>query len=548
MVRRISSGALCAFIAAICATSSTPALADGDLTKVQHIVILMQENHSFDNYFGALPYAPGGPYHAPHGFDRDRDGDKGCRADDHGCVDGLACKVTPGGDLRCFNSNPDADGRRVLAFHDSRRCVIPDLDHGWFGTHREADFLAPNESLERFRGDGFVRQNDLTEQLDTAAEAPVEDQTMAFYDQDELPFYYGLAESFAISDRHFSSVLGPTFPNRAYGLAATSFGHLTTNDTFPPPGGYKPVNGTIFDLMDKNGVTWADYFQDVPQGGSYRSFTAQAVDPHFLPLKLFLAQAAGVPQLPPLPQVAFVDPNFGVLGGLAAENDEHPPTDIQRGQASVSAIINAIRNGPHWQDTIIFLTYDENGGFFDHVKPPRAPQGGERTPDGVAPGQCEDLSNPPASLQPGGGAECAANPFSKTDTSVADAEALCPALAEDPTGPFPAECASFDQLGFRVPFVAVSPFAKPHYVSHAVSDHTSLLALIEKRFMTSGAALHLVADRDGDADDVDLSRPHLTRRDLFANTLEDMFDFDRSPSLATEVGSALPPTQDCTPK
>lgn len=534
IARNLSRGAFCGFLALGAAFLARPALADGDLQNLQHIVVIMQENHSFDNYFGALPYVPGGPYHSSQGFDFSLfggDGDGGgCRADDHRCVDGLACRITATGDLQCFNSNPDADGKRVFAFHDSRRCVAPDLDHEWVGTHHEANFLDPNDALRRFKADGFVRQNDLTEQIDSGPETATEDQTMNFYNQDEIPFYYGLAENFAISDRHFASVLGPTFPNRSYALAATSFGHLTTSDTFPPPGGYKPITGTIFDLMDAHGVTWADYFQDVPAGGSFRNFSAQAVDPHFLPLQLFLAQAAGAPGLPPLPQVSFVDPDFGVVGGIAKENDEHPPTDIQRGQASVSTIINAIRNGPHWQDTIIFLTYDEHGGFYDHAKPPPAPQDGERTPDGISPGQCADLSNVPASLQPGGGAECSVNPLSKTNTSVLDAGALCPAFAADPTGPFPAQCASFDQLGIRVPFVAVSPFSKPHYVSHVVSDHTSILALIEKRFMTSGGA-----------------RPHLTKRDLYASTLEDMFDFNRSPSLFTQVGTAAPPVDDCTP-
>src|SRR5438309_10613968 len=83
-----------------------------------------------------------------------------------------------------------------------------------------------------------------------------------------IPFYYSLAANFAVNDRYFSSVLGPTFPNRSYFMAATSFGHLTTNDTFPPPGGYKPITGTIFDLLDKGKISWADYFQDAPQGGS----------------------------------------------------------------------------------------------------------------------------------------------------------------------------------------------------------------------------------------------------------------------------------------
>jgi phospholipase C len=509
---------------------------EGDLRKVKHVIILMQENHSFDNYFGALAYAPGSPYHSPHRADRDGDRDdrRECAEHDHRCVDGLSCSVDRAGQFHCSNSNLDVAGPRVRAFHDSRRCVIPDLDHGWASSHREANFAFPNWALWFAPNDGFVRVNDVSEQPDTGGENPTEDQTMAFYNQDELPFYYDLAAKFAISDRYFCSVLGPTFPNRSYLVAATSFGHLTTSDTFPPPGGYKPITGTIFDLLDADHVTWADYFQDAPQGGAFRPFGVSGVDPHFLPLTVFLAQAAGAPGLPPLPEVVFIDPNFGLFG-LQAENDEHPPTDIQRGQAFVSQVVNALRNGPAWKDSVLFITYDEHGGFYDHVQPPRARQGHHRTPDGISPGQCADLSNPPVSLQPGQGAECAANPISSTDTTVKDAIDLCPALAADPTGPFPAQCASFDQLGFRVPFLAISPFSKPRYVSHTVGDHTSLLAFIEKRFLSAG---------DGDHDD---KRLHLTRRDQHAHTLEDLFDFDNAPSLHTAVTQAAPPAVDCTP-
>ena len=139
-------------------------------------------------------------------------------------------------------------------------------------------------------------------------------------------------------------------------------------------------------------------------------------------------------------------------------------------------MINAVRNGPNWKDSIIFFTYDEHGGSYDHVRPPRARQGGQRTPDGIVPGLCADLSNPPASQQPGGGANCT--------LSLNIEKSFCAAFAANPTGPFPDECASFDQLGFRVPFMAISPFSKPHYVSHTVADHTSLLAFIEKRFLS----------------------------------------------------------------
>lgn len=490
------------------------AFAAGNLQKVNHIIIVVQENHSYDNYFGVLAYAAHSPYHpAANGS---------CASDDDKCVDGLTCSFGAKGKLVCANTNWDHGGGWVHAFHSRSRCVKPDLDHGWVATHREINFTYPNRTLTWPLSDGFIRVNDATEQIDRGERA-VEDQTISYFDETDLPFYYGLAEKFAISDRHFSSVLGPTIPNRFYLMAATSFGHLTTNDTVPPPGGYKPITGTIFDLLDKYNVSWADYFEDVPQAALFR-----VPDAHTLPLDAFLKQAAGVG--PALPQVVFIDPNLGTTG-TALQDDEHPPTDIQRGQAHVSKVVNAVRNGPYWKDSILFITYDEHGGFYDHAKPPAAVQGSIRTPDGIAPGQCADLSNPPASTKPGGGAECAVNPVSKTDTSVRDAVRLCPALAQNPTGPYPVSCASFDQLGVRIPLIAVSPFSRPSYVSHVARDHTALLALIEKRFMQQPGH----------------PRPHLTARDKYAASLEDLFDFDHSPSLNIAVGHAAPPVTDCTP-
>ncbi|HET9622953.1 MAG TPA: alkaline phosphatase family protein [Kofleriaceae bacterium] len=477
-----------------------------DLQKVKHVIVVLMENHSFDNYLGVLPYVSGGPYHAPTSS-------AGCQGDDHACVDGLTCRVDASGALQCSNSNRDDDGSSVVAFHNSNRCVQPDVEHGWVGTHREVNFAAPNATRSQQPMDGFVRVNN-------AIQPSNDDQTMGYYNQSELPFYYDLAQHFAISDRFFSSLLGPTFPNRAYFAAATSFGHLTTSDQIPPLDGYKPIHGTIFDLLDRNNVSWADYYTDIPQGASFRPFGSTIIDPHFLPMAVFLAKAAGVPAAGDLPSVSFVDPGFGPVSNATA-TDEHPPTDIQRGQAFVSAVVNAVRSGPFWKDSVIFITYDEHGGFYDHVAPPRA-----IPPDDIQPGQCADLSNPPASLQPGGGAECSDNLHGDPDTSVVVATQLCPALASNPTGPYPDGCAKFDQLGVRVPFIAVSPFSRPQYVSHTTADLTSILSFIETRFTP---------------------HQHLTERDHHANNLLELFDFANAPSLATPVGFAAPPLVDCTP-
>ena len=512
--------------------SVATARADGNVHNVNHVIIIMQENHSFDNYFGALPYAPGSPYHSG-----------ACKNSDHSCVDGLTCSFDMSGNLNCTNSNLDDDGSAVTSFHDSNYCPGPDLDHGWTASHSEANFADPADALLSTLNDGFVRFNDITEQPDTSE--PDADDTMGFYTQDDLPFYYALAQTFAIDDRYFCSVVGPTFPNRSYEMAATSFGHTTTSEIFPPgvnPAnpflinnsiGYQPVTGSIFDLLDASGITWLNYAEDLPTSPDFRGNHIAFLSAHIRQLSnnvviksynpgannFFADAAAGT-----LPQVSFIDPAFlpsqintpagpifiGPSGGF--ETDEHPPNDIRAGEFVTSQIINAVRNGPNWKDSVIFLTYDEHGGFYDHVAPPAASQAGALNPDGIDPGLCEDLSNPPASLLPGGGANC--------EFSENDALSICPAFMQE-TAPYPAACANFNQLGFRVPFVVISPFAKPHYVSHMVGDHTSILAFIEQRFLPDGS--------------------HLTLRDQNANRLQDMFDFNGSPSLNATIPSAPAP-------
>jgi phospholipase C len=155
-MRRTSRIALGTFLGLVFLPGSKPAFAQESLQKVKHIIIVMQENHSFDNYFGALAFAPDSPYHTPGGIDHDGHG--ACQEGDHSCVDGLSCMMDASGGLHCFNSNIDDGGHSVFTFHDSRRCVLPDLDHEWLGTHKEANFLHPNDALGDFRADGFVRR------------------------------------------------------------------------------------------------------------------------------------------------------------------------------------------------------------------------------------------------------------------------------------------------------------------------------------------------------------------------------------------------------
>lgn len=495
------------------ATSTPPGF-----NNLQHIIIAMQENHSFDNYFGVLGLAAGGPYH---------NGAGSCAATDNACVNGLSCTRNAAGAYTCKNSNPDNPCTRYVdpstqlvtyyclpgsqqsatVFHNSDYCPAPDLDHGWESSHHEGNLQNPNGMLKSSPNNGFVTVNDATEQTDSGPESANDDPTIGFYNEADLPFYYGLAETFAIDDNYHAAVVGPTFPNRSFLMTATAFGHLDTNEEIPPASRgtklYQPISGTIFDLLDQQGITWVDYFTDLPQAGSFRL----PVPPHFAPIAQFFADL----QSGNLPQVVFLDPEL--LGVTNTATDEHPPHDIRYGQFYMSQIVSALRSSNYWANSILFITYDEHGGFYDHMAPPPASQGGKLNPDGINPGQCEDLSNPPASESPGAGANCA--------DSQTDAANLCPGFS--PTGLYPAACANFNQLGFRVPFIAVSPFSKPRYVSHTVGTHTSLLKLIELRFLSGNSNL----------------RNHLTLRDEYSNPLFDMFDFANMPSKNVDL-AALP--------
>ncbi len=367
------------------------------IKKIEHIVVVMQENHSFDNYLGRLHYE-GQP----------------------------ASEALPGN-----ASNPDPlnpHGPPIKVFHADTLCSVEDLDHSWNGTHK---------AWNHGQMDGFTSVN--RDSLD-----PNGSRAMSYYDGDDLSYYYRLFSTFAMGDRYFSSVLGPTFPNRYYLLAGTSFGQVadTVPNIFADPNAYAPPNGTIFEQLDRAGVTWKVYYSQVPFAAIFGYVRRHWWN--LAPIEAFYLDAL----LGKLPQVAFVDPVF--LG--AQENDEHPPTDVQIGQHYVSQLIATVFASPLWSSTALFLTYDEHGGYFDHVPPPHA-----TPPDNIAP-----------ILQPG----------------------------DEPGG--------FDRYGVRVPAAVISPFSRPHYVSHVVNDHTSILKFISTRF----------------------NLPPLTWRVAAANPMLEFFDFD----------------------
>ena len=411
---------LAGLAALVTAAGSNTAGAVVPFSKINHFVVVMQENRSFDHYFGHLKaYDPT-----------------------------LAVEPEP------TTGNLAPNGALIKPFHQTSYCEVADLDHSWTGTHKEWNGGAM---------DGFAKQN-------AVAKDPTGHRTMGYYTQADLPYYYDLYDKFAISDTYFSSVLDQTFPNRFYLLSGTSFGHIR-ND-FPVPPAYNPLTDysqkTIFERLDAKKISWRIYFNEVPFGFLYGYVRTHAVG-HVFPITQYFVDAA----LGLLPQVSFVDPIF--IATVNVENDEHPPANVQIGQKFVATVTNALMKSPSWHDSALILTYDEHGGFYDHMPPPAAPK-----PDAISP-----------MLQPG-----------------------------DAPG-------EFDRLGIRVPFVVVSPWSKGHYVSSAlpvstssgdavyatpghVYSHTSILKTFEERF---GLAA-------------------LTARDAASNDLADFFNFT-APTFAT---------------
>lgn len=381
-----------------------PALPEGadTLPGIDHIVILMLENHSFDNFFGML-----------------------------GRGDGFMLD----GSGRPTATNPYADGQLQHAFHMPTTCQLP--------ARPSNEWTASHNSYDGGLNDGFVRTP-----ISPASSGIVGGVAMGYWTGADLPFTYSLASIFPIGDRWFGSCLGQTDPNRRYLIAATSAG--MTTDIGTGLGGVigdlslvVPANGTIFNQLDAHGISWADYSVTYPNGTTSELFPVNDLvtgTVHRRVFSQFYTDVAGAN----LPAVALLDPNFDT-------QSQENPQNIVIGEALLADVVNALAASPLWSTTMLIVNYDEHGGYYDHIPPP-------------------------------------------------------PALVPDDIGPIvqPGEAAydGFGRYGFRVPSVVVSPYSKPDYVSHQVYDHTSILAMIERKW----------------------NLPALTYRDANANDLTDFLD------------------------
>jgi phospholipase C len=192
---------------------------------------------------------------------------------------------------------------------------------------------------------------------------------MGYYDGDQLPVYDFLARRFCVCDRWFCPVRGATFPNRLYAVAGRAAG---SRDNASPPVYHFP---SFVRHLDAARATWRWYTHEIfatiwAVDRDYLPKTFDNVRPFSSPFSFddfFSAAQAGT-----LPNVAWIDPNFVDVGGPVGSNDDHPPSDVRAGQELVLRVFNALVRGPAWERTLLIVTYDEHGGFFDHVSPPAA--------------------------------------------------------------------------------------------------------------------------------------------------------------------------------
>jgi phospholipase C len=261
------------------------------------------------------------------------------------------------------------------------------------------------------------------------------DSVLRGFRADQLPVLTRLAGEFALCDHWFSSIPGPTWPNRLFIHAGSSAGldgsptSLSSAEALIH--GYQFENGTLYDRLNQAGLPWHIVEGDaLPQSLTIGGMLQHAVDGRFMHFHDFL-ERVNDPAF--TDAYVFIEPHYGHVlmdgSNFKCGNSQHPLDDVTRGERLLKDIYEAVRNSPHWMTSVLVVTYDEHGGFYDHVAPPPAVPPGDR----FAP-------------------ESNRHGF------------------------------RFDQLGVRVPAVIISPHVGRGVIDHTVYDHTSLLATVEQLF------------------------------------------------------------------
>ena len=327
--------------------SSAPG--NGSVTQINHIVWMLQENRSFDHYFGSL-----NTYRAAHGLGSND-------------VDGIPAGYT----------NPSWDGTTTVApFHAPTVC-FEGLSPAWNAARRDVNRYNPESTAATQPMNGFVYSAAVYAQDSDASGGNYVDtaglRAISYYDDSDLPYYYFMATQFATSDRFFSPILSRTPPNRIANMAASALGVVNSI-----PAGTSFTEPTIFALLQNAGVSWKIYETSGDTYlGYFGSFYNKYKSTNIAPISQYLTDVKNGT----LPSVAFIETGVETSeAGGTSSLAEHPDSNIQKGAAYVASLINALMNSKSWNDTVFMLTYDEGGSTFDHVQPQPA-----AVPDNIAP-------------------------------------------------------------------------------------------------------------------------------------------------------------------
>ncbi|HXN98138.1 MAG TPA: alkaline phosphatase family protein [Candidatus Acidoferrales bacterium] len=356
------------------------------LDNLKHIVSLMMENRSFDHMLGFLRSA-----NYP--------------------IEGLSGN----------ESNLDSAGTPVKVSPDAVYFgdLTPDPDHSHFGVMQQLfDGASPASAAPS--NAGFVKDyGSITNNVEASH------HIMKCFSAANLPILSTLAQQFCVCDRWFSSVPGPTFPNRAFAHAATSIGRVDMS-----PVGYVGISKTIYELLDENAIGARIYYNDTTLAATFPRLLLK-MNSYFATFPSFVAACADNS----LPAYSFIEPRYNTLAVedlFYTASDQHPDHDVQEGEKLIQQVFNAVWSNPDVRNsTLLVITYDEHGGLYDHVPPlPRT-----------------------------------VNPDGKTWAGAAG----------NPDPPF-----DFTWLGVRVPAVLVSPYIPAGSIDRTLYDHTSVIATAAK--------------------------------------------------------------------
>ena len=378
------------------------------LSDIEHVVFMMQENRSYDHYFGT--------YHGGLGFD-----DPAVLRQ----AAGLPVLAQPG-----YAAGRDPSGY-LLPYHLNTTDLstyaecVNDITHDWGPQHDSWNEGAMDRWVETHLA------------VDGSSIGPI---SMGYYDRQDIPFYYALADAFTLCDGYHCSVMGPTDPNRLYAMTGTlgpsgeQGGPILSTSTTRVERRSTLSWTTMPQVLQEAGVSWKVY--QPPDGYLFNPLTY--FSQHNDPASPLFAAAYPTDNFPvefeadvlagSLPSVSWIIPSL--------IQSEHPAAPPEYGEVFVLQALNALLANPAvWEKTALFVTYDENGGFFDHVPPPVAPAGAE--------GEFLTVATPPSGY-------------------------------DGFLGPI--------GLGFRVPMLVISPYSRGGFVSSDVFDHTSMLRFLERRF------------------------------------------------------------------